>query len=72
MTRTPFETDLHGEHVSLLPERALFWPRAATLFITDVHLGKAATFRAAAISIPGGGTEDDLARLDRIIVQTQA
>jgi DNA ligase-associated metallophosphoesterase len=61
-----------GEDVRLLPERGLFWPRACTLVVADVHWGKAATFRAAGIPIPGGTTTEDLARLDRAIHRTGA
>lgn len=61
-----------GEEVRLLPERALFWPRACTLVVADVHWGKAATFRAAGIAIPGGTTSEDLARLDRAVHRTGA
>jgi DNA ligase-associated metallophosphoesterase len=63
---------LAGEDVRLLPERALFWPRACTLIVADVHWGKAATFRAAGIPIPGGTTTEDLARLDRALQRTGA
>jgi DNA ligase-associated metallophosphoesterase len=61
-----------GEDVQLLPERALFWPRACTLVVADVHWGKAATFRAAGIPIPGGTTAEDLARLDSALYRTGA
>jgi uncharacterized protein len=61
-----------GEDVLLLPERALFWPRAATLVAADFHWGKAATFRAAGIPIPMGTTGDDLARLDAALLRTCA
>jgi uncharacterized protein len=64
--------DIAGEDVRLLPERALFWPRACSLVVADVHWGKAATFRAAGIPIPGGTTTEDLARLDRAIQRTGA
>jgi uncharacterized protein len=63
---------LGGELVRLLPERALFWPRAATLVAADFHWGKGATFRAAGIPIPVGGTGDDLARLDAALGRTCA
>jgi DNA ligase-associated metallophosphoesterase len=64
--------DLAGEEVVLLPERALFWPRMATLFVADTHWGKAATFRAAGIALPGGTTTDDLARLSGVLQRTGA
>ena len=66
------ELRLAGEDVRLLPERALFWPRACTLVVADVHWGKAATFRAAGIPIPGGTTGEDLARLDAALQRTGA
>jgi uncharacterized protein len=56
----------------LLPERAIFWPRRSTLFVADLHCGKAATMRAAAIPIPSGTTKADLARLTAIIHRTGA
>lgn len=64
--------DLAGERVILLPERALFWPRAATLLVADVHIGKAATMRAAALPLPGGTTSGDLARLGAALERTRA
>ncbi len=63
---------LAGETVLLLAERALFWPRARTLFVADVHLGKAAAFRAGGVAIPRGATANDLARLDALIERTDA
>jgi uncharacterized protein len=64
--------ELAGELVRLLPERALFWPTACALVVADVHWGKAATFRAAGIPIPGGATRQDLDRLDQAVVRTGA
>jgi DNA ligase-associated metallophosphoesterase len=69
---TDIEVRLAGEAVRLLPERALFWPRAATLVVADLHWGKGATFRAAGIPIPMGSTSDDLARLDAALLRTAA
>jgi DNA ligase-associated metallophosphoesterase len=63
---------LAGETVELLAERALFWPRARTLFVADIHLGKAAAFRAGGVAIPRGATANDLARLDALIERTAA
>jgi len=63
---------LGGEAVALLAERALYWARAATLFVADVHLGKAAAFRAGGVPLPRGSTQTDLARLARLVVHTGA
>jgi DNA ligase-associated metallophosphoesterase len=65
-------TSLGGERIDLLAERALFWPRARTLFVADVHLGKAAAFRAGGVAIPRGATASDLARLATLVERTRA
>lgn len=62
---------LAGEPVELLSERALHWPRARTLFVADVHLGKAAAFRAGGVPVPRGATASDLERLARLIARTR-
>ena len=56
----------------LLPERALLWERTGTLIAADVHLGKAAAFRAAAIPLPGGTTTEALSRLTQALERTAA
>ena len=61
-----------GERVTLFAERALYWPRERTLFVADVHLGKAAAFRAGGVPLPRGATAADLARLARLCAKTQA
>lgn len=60
-----------GEHLLLTPERGVWWPERRTVFVADVHLGKAATFRSQAIPIPDG-TEEDLSALDRLLERTAA
>src|SRR5258708_21848410 len=72
-TRSALTTvTLAGERVELFAERALYWPRGRTLFVADVHLGKAAAFRAGGVPLPGGTTAGDLARLARLIAATRA
>ena len=56
-----------GVDVHLLPGRALWWPAERTLFIADLHLGKAATYRALGQPVPGGTTQENLARLTALI-----
>ncbi len=65
-------TTLAGETVELLADRALHWPRTRTLFVADLHFGKAAAFRAGGVAIPRGATANDLARLTVLIECTQA
>jgi DNA ligase-associated metallophosphoesterase len=64
--------DLQGESLVLLPERALLWERTGTLVVADAHLGKAASFRAAAIPMPGGTTTEALDRLTAALDRTGA
>ncbi len=61
-----------GEELLLLPERAVWWPRAGTLFVADTHWGKTAAFRASGIALPGGTTRADLDRLSRCLGRTAA
>ncbi len=63
---------LAGEEAILLAERALYLPARQTLLVADLHLGKAATFRAAAIPLPNGTTAQTLHRLSSAIVHTGA
>ena len=67
-----YATALGGEQIELLAARALHWPRERTVFVADVHLGKAAAFRAGGIPLPRGSTAADLARLSAVLRQTHA
>jgi uncharacterized protein len=53
--------------LKLLPERAAFAPGAKTLFVADLHLGKAASFRAFGAPAPTGVSEETLRRLAELI-----
>jgi DNA ligase-associated metallophosphoesterase len=66
------ETTVVGENVVLMPERALYWPCAETLFVADPHFGKAAAFRAAGVPVPRGTTEENLRRLDSALTRCRA
>jgi DNA ligase-associated metallophosphoesterase len=61
-----------GASLQLLPERALWYAEASTLFVADLHWGKAAAFRAAHVPVPMGTTSSDLARLTSAIAATAA
>lgn len=65
------ELPFAGERLLLTPERGVWWPDRRTVFVADLHLGKAATFRMAAIPIPDA-THADLARLDSLLERTGA
>jgi DNA ligase-associated metallophosphoesterase len=53
--------------LTLLPRRAVWREATRTLFVADVHLGKAAAFRAAGLPVPAGTTRENLARLDDLV-----
>jgi DNA ligase-associated metallophosphoesterase len=53
--------------LALLPQRAIWSAAERTLFVADVHIGKAASFRAAGLPAPAGTTRENLARLDALI-----
>lgn len=59
-----------GRALECLAARALWWPEARTLFIADVHLGKAESFRALGVPVPvglQGPTAATLVRLDQVL-----
>lgn len=58
---------IRGEHLSLLPHRAIFWPGRSCLFLADLHLGKASHFRKEGIGIPGAIGEEDYAKLHLLL-----
>lgn len=61
-----------GEMLTLLPQRALFWPAQAMLVIADIHFGKAASFRAQGVPVPRGTTTENLDMLATLAAATGA
>jgi DNA ligase-associated metallophosphoesterase len=64
--------DWLGERLELHVDRALHWPARATILVADTHFGKDAAFRRAGIPIPKATSDDDLARLGRLVDVTGA
>ena len=58
--------------IVLLPGRAAFLPQTSTVVCSDIHLGKAATFRHAGMAIPEGSAQHDLQRLTGIVQTCRA
>jgi DNA ligase-associated metallophosphoesterase len=56
----------------LLPQRAAFDPDRALLLVADAHFGKAQSFRRLGVPVPGGTTQQALARLDAALDATEA
>ena len=55
--------DCAGASIRLLPDGAVMWEATATLWLSDLHLGKAAHFRKHGVPI---GSEPTLATLHRL------
>jgi DNA ligase-associated metallophosphoesterase len=60
-------TEFAGQSFELLADRAVWWPARRALIVADLHLGKAASFRAGGVPVPAGTTGHDLARLSMLI-----
>jgi DNA ligase-associated metallophosphoesterase len=67
----PLAITYAGHSVWLLPEHALWWPDGRVLFVADLHLGKAATYRALGQPVPSGTTFENLRRLSQLISHYQ-
>lgn len=63
MASSGVEVSVAGQRLIALPSAALYWPDEATMFVADLHFGKAACFRAASIPVPLGTTQAALDRL---------
>ncbi len=57
------------EPLTLLHERAVLHSPSSTLFLSDLHLGKPASYRALAAPVPESVTDADLARLSSLLAQ---
>ena len=67
----PLPISFASHTVWLLPEHALWWPEGRVLFIADLHLGKAATYRALGQPVPSGTTAENLRRLSLLVAHYQ-
>ena len=56
-----------GQVLLLLPEKCIFLPESDTLLVADVHIGKAVSFRALGVPVPGGTTGETLAMLTSLV-----
>src|SRR3954468_25099264 len=63
----PLPVNYAGETICLLPERAMWWPAGCVLFVADLHLGKAAAYRALGQPVPAGTTRENLGRLSALL-----
>lgn len=63
---------VHQQNLVLTNQRALFWQKADTLVLSDLHLGKTAHFRKNGIALPSEIIENDLKRLSDLIIHFQS
>jgi DNA ligase-associated metallophosphoesterase len=66
------QIELGGEQLVLLPERAIYWRAQSVLIVSDLHIGKAAAFRAAGVPVPELTTVAMLDRLTKAVARTSA
>jgi len=57
--------------VTLLAAHAAFLEKSSVLVVSDIHLGKSATFRSRGIPVPEGDSQADLDRLSLLILETK-
>lgn len=58
-----------GEELILSKDRAIYWASKKMLIISDLHLGKSATFRQAGIQVPSTIGDTDLQQLSALIAE---
>ena len=61
------EIELEGEALTLLPQKAIWWPKEKTLIVADLHWGKSAHFRKHGIAVPSGTQTGDEIKLAGLI-----
>ncbi len=66
------ELEAGGVRLRLLPQRAAYLPALHLLLVADAHIGKAQSFRRLGVPVPGGTTDEALARLSEAVQATGA
>ncbi len=64
---TKLSIPLRNQHLTLLPQRALFWEEKKYLLLSDLHLGKAGHFRKNGSPIPAAVHWKDLVVLGTLV-----
>ncbi len=59
--------ELGSTEVILSSKRAVFLCQSRSLVLSDLHLGKSASFRARGLGLPEGTTKDDLEKMSSLI-----
>lgn len=66
------ELEFAGRRICLIADKAVYLPELATILVADVHLGKAASFRARNFFAPQGIGDFDLKRLSGLLKDFKA
>lgn len=61
-----------GQDLVLLADKSIYWPAKRTLIFSDVHLGKAHDFQRAGMPITARIHDDDLLRMEQLVIQLNA
>lgn len=65
---TTTEAVVAGERLRLHPHAALYWERADTLVVADLHLGKATHFRRHGMPVPAYVQDETLEKLSGLLL----
>ncbi len=57
-----------GQQLLLHPYKAIFWPQAKMLLVSDLHLGKVHHFRKSGIFVPSHAAMDNYERLSSLLM----
>ena len=71
LKQTTTEAILAGERVYLHPHAALYWERAETLVVADLHLGKATHFRRHGLAVPQYVQDETLEKLSGLLLDVR-
>jgi DNA ligase-associated metallophosphoesterase len=62
-----YQLELNNAKLLLLAEKAVYWEKYKSLFVSDLHLGKVAHFRKNGIALPKGVDDSDLEKISRLV-----
>lgn len=67
-----FVLEISGQHLAILPQKALFWQEQKALLLADVHAGKASHFRKNGIPLSTDLLLNDLNKIEILLKKTLA
>lgn len=66
------EITIRNNHLTLLPQKAVFWKKEKALIISDLHIGKISHFRKEGIPLPLQALRNNFKTLDELILSNNA